>query len=150
MNKTKYPEVERMLRKYRDSFYNIEDLHKERKAKEEARSEVSTLQANRITDMPHGTDVCNPVESLYIHEIERYDEEIAEIAEQIKELERLQKFVDIKLKQMGAVEQAIIRWKYRERLPEKMILYKLKKEMGYPIGSWQLYNVINQIYCLLK
>lgn len=150
---TKFPEVERMLRKYRDSFYDIDDLRKEIKAKEEALKEVEALKATRLTGMPHGTNISDPT-ALYNSEIDRYKNEIDNLILQKRELEKFQAFINEKLSQVskviGSHAKAIIVWKYVERLPEKMILYKLKHEHKYQIGKAQLYNVIDTIYTILK
>ena len=146
----KYYDVEKMLRKYRDCEYILQELRQERKATQESIKEITYLKSTLMSDMPKVAGKSDPVFESYVKGIEKYEEKILKINKQIDEIEDFREEVIKKLSKLEAKEQAIIKWKYIERLSEKMILYKLKKEFNYPVSRSMLSceimpNIYNQL-----
>ena len=147
---TKYPEVERMLRRYRDGVYLIPELSKKLESAKEEIKQLDGLRATMVTDMPTAHRDADRMYELYVNQIEVLSNDIKELDKEITELRRIKSFVTIKLAQMGAMETAVIDWKYKDRMPEKMILYKLRKEFGVAYSHWSLFYLLETIHIKLK
>jgi len=145
---SKYSDVERLMRLYRDSGYKLDQLRRERKCSEEAAQEITGLKAQRfgMEVKIQGGSMKDPVYITYENEVQRYGNETMRLTARIKEIEKQRAFVDGILHQLEAKEEALMRWKYVEGLPEKYLLARLKKEYNHYISRAQLYNVIESIY----
>jgi len=145
---SKYSDVERLMRLYRDSGYKLEQLKRERKYSEEAKKEINGLQAQRY-DMEikiQNKGAKDPVYITYEYEVQRYDSEAMRLTARIREIEEHRKYIDSILHQLEDKEEALMRWKFVEGLPEKFLLARLKKDFNYPISRAQLYKMIDGIY----
>jgi hypothetical protein len=145
---SKHADIEHRLRMYRDSEYKLHQLRRERKNYEELAQEITGLKAMRFSSnvRVQTGEVSDPVYATYVSEIMRYDREIVKLTECIRIMEQNCKVLELAIKQLDAMEQAIIRWKYWERWNEKYILHHMRKNFNYPAGRRQLYNLLDVIY----
>ena len=145
---SKYSDVERLMRLYRDSGYKLDQLKRERKYSEEAKQEINGLQAQRygVEIKVHGGMLKDPVYITYEQEVQRYDNATLRLTARIREIERHRAYIDSLLHALEAKEEALMRWKYVDGLSERYLLSRLKKEYNYPICRAQLYKMIDDIY----
>ena len=148
----KHADIERMLRMFRDGEYKIHQLRKEHKYAIEARNEVTGLKTLHFGSniRVQGGDRKDPVYETYENEIQAYDQKAQSAMQTIRCIENLVDQINAALLDLPKEEEAVIRWKYQERLPEKYILHKLKKEINFPVCRAQLYKMMDDACESLK
>lgn len=145
-----YPDIEKRLREYRSADKKINKLRAKIREQDEKRKAINELKATRLSGMPSANQSHDPVLDFYIIELENIDEEILRLNMQIKEIERERRYIDIKMEELEDTARLIIEWKYFEECPTKLILWRLKKELGYQVGQTTFYEMLSNIYPLLK
>ncbi len=105
--------MEDKLKNYGRILDKIKDLNKEMNEDLECMKEQENiLRANIITDMPHGTDICNPTLQAVERLIDRYQKSIESKANRISELMDERELIEILINELTTEESDVIRWRY--------------------------------------
>lgn len=141
--RTKYPEVEKMLRKYSKARFWINENNKTIEELVNAGREFTLIHSANLTGLPKGNSVSDPT-ALYTQYKENAEEDAEKLRAENIELQRRIFTTEAIIKECLEEEEAeIILLKYKEHQTHKQIIWTKK------MSKRELFRLLNGAYMKL-